>query len=398
MRLLYALPYGPGVTRIRSRMLLTELTSRHDVTLIALAWNAEDYAALDEWRSRCTAVHAVPHALRRNLQVTADLARQPLQYVVSRSADFASIARETIATAASAGAPFDAVHIEHLRGAAAIDMLRPLGARTIFDAVDCLAELARLTRAHGPGRIARMIAGYEQSRTQRMESRLLRAADVVTVVAERDRRALLCKQALEHVLVVPNGVQTVPRAVTIADEPTAIFTGKLSYHANQAAARWLIAEIWPRVRQAVPEATLIIAGADPPEWLVRLQGKNGIHIVANPPQMSRMITAARVALAPVVYSVGIQNKVLEAMAAGVPVVASSSAVEGLLPQSLGTLAQADSAHDFALETARLLTDDRAAHRFSFAGYDYVTRHHSWQVVAKRFENLYAGALDAQQAA
>jgi polysaccharide biosynthesis protein PslH len=374
------------------------MTTRHDVTLLALAWNDEDHQALNEWKDRCVAVHALPHSGRPRIQFGANFFRQPLQYTVSRSTSFANLARDLIRQAERKGSPCDVVHVEHMRGAAAIDMLRPLGIRTVFDAVDCLAELARLTRTHGPNPMVRALAGYEHSRTRRMESLLVQSADAVTVVAERDRRALVHNGGMNHVMVIPNGVDILSQPLPVRSEPSAVFTGKLSYHANQAAVRWLISDIWPRVRRIIPDATLSIAGADPPTWIVKHDGDNGIQIIPNPRDMSIVLASSRVAVAPIVYSVGVQNKVLEAMATGLPVVATPSAMEGLLPQSHGCLATAADANQFALTTASLLADDLEAQRIGIAGYDYVSMHHTWTSVAHRFEDLYRNDRQQQRAA
>lgn len=379
-------------------MILSELADKHEITLVALSWNDEDRQALQELAERGLPVHAIPHGVSRRLSAVPALAGKPLQYAVARSSHFATTTREIIRQADAAGKPFDAIHVEHLRGAAAIDLFKPLGVRTVFDAVDCLAELARLSCLHSTSRLVRAVARYEHPRTQRIESQLIRAADIVTVVAERDRTALLQQNQPANVLVVPNGVNALPQPVPIGSQPEVVFTGKLSYHANQAAADWLTTDIWPQIRQLVPAATLTIAGANPPEWLTKRNGHNGVRVMANPPDMQEVLRSARVAIAPVVYSVGIQNKVLEAMAMGIPVVASPSAAAGLLPGSDGTLALAESARDLAMETARLLLDDIAASRLGAAGFDYVSRQHSWSAVARQFEALYMGEHNEAKAA
>lgn len=390
MRILVTLPYSPSRTRVRSRMLLRELVQRHDITLVALAWNSEDEAELRDWHERGFEVYTVPHGPRARAAALLGDPRRPLQQIASTSNSFAQLARRLITDAAKRGRPYDAVHVEHLRGAAALRLTRNLGVRTVFDAVDCIAELARLTRRGQPNPLVRALATIEEARTERLESALIAAADVVTVVAERDRAALVAGGAPARILVVPNGVVAADRPLALTDEPVAVFTGKLSYHANQAALRWLLADIWPRVRATLPAARLIVAGAHPPAWARQASGSDGVQVIANPPEMEPLLAQARVALAPMVYSVGIQNKVLEAMGVGLPVIASPSAAQGLLATADRCFVLADGQDCFARRTIQLLEDTALARWIGRAGYDYARREHSWPVAAARFEALYRG--------
>lgn len=396
MRLLVVLPYAPGQTRVRSRLLLGELVRRHEITLIALTWGTEDCAVLGEWRARGLEVHAVPHPLvARVLGLLGD-PRRPLQQAASVSPALVRLVRHLINEATLRGRPYQAIHVEHLRGAVALGLPSHPGIRTVFDSVDCIAELARLTRHHSPGLLTRVIAAGEELRTRRLEAVLTIAADAVAVVAERDRAALVRGGAPDRIAVIPNGVPSYDAPALPANEPVAIFTGKLSYHANQAALRLLLSSIWPRVRAALADARLIIAGAEPPGWLAAAAGREGIELIANPPEMLPLIAQARVALAPMAYSVGIQNKVLEAMACGVPVVATSTAAAGLLPASHGHFLLADNAAAFAERTIQLLSNEPLARRIGLGGQEYVREYHSWARSAALFEELYTGEVQVRR--
>jgi glycosyltransferase involved in cell wall biosynthesis len=141
----------------------------------------------------------------------------------------------------------------------------------------------------------------------------------------------------------------------------------------------------------VPEATLTIAGAGPPRWLRAAHGKDGVEVVADPPDLLELVAAARVALAPLVYSVGVQNKVLEAMGRGVPVVATGAACDGLPDEARGCIAQADDPEAFAEATRWLMTDLPEARRIGRLGHAYARRNHAWETIAERFRAMYAPA-------
>lgn len=399
LRILFALPYSPGPTRVRSRMILERLCARHDVTLLALAWDAQDVCTLNRWRAKAHEVHIVDHGRRQQLRGLLGNPLRPFQAMVSTSPEFARTLRSLILDAKRAGRPFDSVHIEHFRGANAANLAEGLDAHVVYDAVDCLSVLAEQARTGAIDRKVRLVAGTERWRTRRAEDLLIDRADFIAVVAERDRTAMVRERSLEHVVVIPNGVErAVSRPGRLTEIPRVVFTGKLSYHANQAALRWLVEDIWPRVRQSVAAAELTVAGADPPEWLRRAAGSTGISVVANPPDMNIVLRSARVGVAPMTYSVGIQNKVLEAMGAALPVVATRSAVAGFGPESVPGIAVADDAADFATQISRLLLDDRYAEALRRGGFDYVMKHHNWDEVALAFEQLYVPASAAVRVA
>jgi glycosyltransferase involved in cell wall biosynthesis len=379
-------------------MLLSELARSHEITLVGLCWDDGDRQAFADWSAAGLNVRAIPHGPRSWAPLAYRAIQQPLQQIVSTSPALAHEVRSIVAGARAASRPFDVLHVEHLRGAAATGLPARLGLWTVFDAVDCISELARLTRLQGPGRLTRLVARREERPTRRLERAITAAADVTTVVAVRDALALRELAPTACIEVVSNGVTCPPTRTALTDEPIVIFTGKLSYHANQAAIRWFLDAIWPQVQTSVPAARLVIAGADPPTWLRARQRSQQVTVIANPPDMQRHIAEARVAVAPMAYGVGIQNKILEAMACGVPVVATRAATEGLLTGGRRALHEAADGRQFAASVIRLLTDSERARGIGQSGYDYVTTYHSWRVTAARFETLYVPATVVRRAA
>lgn len=391
VRILFVLPYGPTETRVRSRNILERIAESHDVTLLALAWDTADERALRAWSEKGHDVVVVPHPKSRQVLGVLGHPRRPLQQMVTTSREFAHRARNLIDQARDDGAPFDAVHVEHFRGAAALDLEKGLDVRVIYDAVDCLADLAHLTRLHNPSRLVRLVARYEEGPTRLAERRVLNGADVITVVSERDRLGLAGYGSDANLLTVPNGTNLRSGPVQITRDPHIVFTGKLSYHANQAAVHHLLNDIWPHIHSDMPSARLFIAGADPPKWLME-QNWPSVFVVPDPPDMLTMIERARVAVVPMVYSVGIQNKILEAMACGVPVVATRSAADGLINPSGPHIVLADEPKRFARAVQDLLLDSQRATTVGRAGHEYVRLHHSWETVASIYEALYAGEI------
>jgi glycosyltransferase involved in cell wall biosynthesis len=117
----------------------------------------------------------------------------------------------------------------------------------------------------------------------------------------------------------------------------------MNYAPNAAAAEWLVRQVWPRVRAARPDATLTIVGAHPTRRLCDLaRADASIEVTGAVPDVRPYLWKASVAAAPLSVARGLQNKVLEAVAAGLPVIASRAVVEGLPAEVLPACSQADS--------------------------------------------------------
>lgn len=388
MRVLVALPYGPSQTRVRSRMLLNELSQHHEITLVTLGWNASDIAASAEWATRVERVIVVPHGRAEIARALLRYPRLPLQYAISRSSKMSQAIRKLVDNAHRENRPYAAVHVEHLRGAAATDLVSGLNARTVFDAVDCIAELARLARLSSPSRMVRITGRAEERSTRKLETQIVSLVGAATVVAERDRQALVRGGVARPIYVVPNGVATRGQPVALSESPTIVFSGKLSYHANNAALRWFVSDVFPKVRSAIPNATLVVVGANAPTWLHQATEMSGIELIENPTEIEPWIEQARVSVAPIRYSVGVQNKILEALGRGVPVVATKSAAEGLPSVAADCLLIADSADDFAAQVVQLINDRPFASQLGARGHQIMQRHFRWSDVAATFERLY----------
>jgi sugar transferase (PEP-CTERM/EpsH1 system associated) len=387
VRILFIAPYIPSHIRVRPYNFLRVLAARgHEITLVALQPPGESDESLPQLRQWCKAVHIIPHSRSQILRngVQGLFSSLPLQAAYSQSPQFRRfmgdlLARET----------FDAAHVEHLRGAVLAGALGKLP--VVYDSVDSIALLFEKVLKNAPTPKSRLMAALDLERTRRFEGRLTQRFPAVIVTSAADRQALIdLGSAPERITVVPNGVDLDYFQPTKAqrDPLRLVFTGKMSYHANVAAAQDLAEKIMPLVWQQQPGAHLQIVGKDPTP-VIRLLGEHSnISVTGFVPDMRPYLAEAAVAVSTVRYGVGIQNKVLEAMAMATPVVCSPQACSALSTQPGRDLLVGETPEAIAQHILDLLSEPDKRAALGAAGRQYVEQHQTWAHAAQLLEDSY----------
>ncbi len=408
MRILYVVPNPPSLVRVRPFNLIRALAARGHAITVACPWRGaaewEDVVRLREAGFQVLTAPLTAARIARNC-VHAAVHGLPLQAAYG---EVPALHRQLEAHLARPPG-YHVVHVEHLRGARyglhIQGFLARHGQRTevplIWDSVDCISHLFAQAAQQSQSRKGRWMARIELPRTRRYERYLLRRFHHVLVTSPVDREAFRALSGApgghalaDRITVLPNGVDLayfhcVDRG---RDAATVLFTGKMSYHANVTAALYLIQEIMPRVWQALPQAQVLIVGKDPPDRLQALaRAHPQVEVVGTVPDMRPYLHRATVAAAPVVYGAGIQNKVLEALACGLPVVTSETAARALKATWGKELLVASHAAVFAEKLVQVLRSRELQDQLRRAGRAYVERHHSWQAIAHTLEGVYERA-------
>jgi glycosyltransferase involved in cell wall biosynthesis len=229
---------------------------------------------------------------------------------------------------------------------------------------------------------------------RRYLARLLRSFRAVTVVSEQERE--LVRQnfpSARDILVMPNCIN-VEDYQDIRTEPkpnTLIFTGSFRYHTNYEAMLWFVGKVFPLVLQEVSTAQLIITGdhADLP-----LPAMHNIILAGYVDDIKSLIASSTVALAPLWSGGGTRLKILEAMALGTPVVATSKGAEGLDAQPGTHLFIADEPETFAEAVVQILCDKELRQRLALSGNELVRSRYEWGSVMPGFLQL-AGRISGR---
>jgi hypothetical protein len=243
----------------------------------------------------------------------------------------------------------------------------------VVDLIDCLS-LNAATRADFDRLPLRPALRAEARRLAAAEARLVAAARTALVVSERDRQALvsavapaLAGRIAVAPIAMPELAAIVPPPRAAPGGPTIALTGNLGYFPNRDALRFFLAEVWPALRRAAPDARLLVAGDRPSGATARRVAAAGGTLVARPPELRSLLAGATVAVAPLRCGSGVPLKVLDAWAAGVPVVASPFAAAGVGAEPERDLLVADSPREWVAQVARLLADEALRDRLADAG-------------------------------
>ena len=382
MRILYLahrIPYPPNKgDKIRSYHHVRYLAGRHDVHLVAFVDAPEDERGADALRSYCRDVTLVPlekrAALRRGL-------RALMRGRALSEGYFTSPAMQHAIACAAATGRFDVVWAfssPMMQYAAAVG-----AAWTVADFVDVDSEKWRQFGAHARGPV-RWAYQLEATRLRAFERQSGAQADCVLFVsdAEATLYRTFCLDQTD-VRVIPNGVDLTYFAAGDGAGPQAgghlLFTGAMDYRPNIEAVVACARKIVPLIRKQIPTVQLVAVGHRPAPRLLREAARHdgALRIAGSVPDIRPYFRDARVYVAPLRLGRGVQNKILEAMAMCVPVVASTLALQGLDVEPERHVLVADGDEQFAAAVVKLWRDPARARSLADTARRLVETRYGW---------------------
>lgn len=438
MRILYVTPYVPSKIRVRPYNLIRRLARSHDLTLVVLAAGEQDRNALPEMRDICREVIPVPLPKRQSVINCGKklLSRLPLQAAYTWQPAVTRAIREALARDR-----YDVLHVEHVRGAHFAADIEDIP--KVYDSVDCITLLLRQYLESQKNPLSWFLTFEEWAKMRVYEGMIPQFFDKVIITSKQDKEALdqliwqrvrkqvcgmngpvsyskispeqreewrLTRHLIEasqdqrlaalmsgrqQVTVLPNGVDYgYFHPLEVPEKPnTVVFSGKMSYYPNEAAVNHFYHKILPLIREKMPEITFTIVGADPPGSIKRLADDHNVCVTGYVEDIRPYLAEASVAVCPIRVGAGIQNKVLEAMAMGKAVVASSKACKATEARNGVEVAMADSDADFADAVVQLLTKPEERARIGNAAADFVRENHDWDALSCRLEEIYSEARE-----
>jgi len=237
--------------------------------------------------------------------------------------------------------------------------------------------------------LRRLLYQWEAARLRAYEGWLFEDFDRVLLISPRDRDTIPgARDSKIH--YNPHGVDTDtfrPDPQTPPQPGAIVMTGAMQFVPNADAACWFVEQIFPRVLARCGEAQLTIVGKDPPPRLRALAGRPHIEVTGWVPDVVPYLRGAAVAVAPMRICAGLQNKVLEAMSAGAPVVMTSAANEGIGAADGVHCLIRDDPEAFAEAVATLMTDDALRSGLSAAARQWIVSHWTWETHFERLDQM-----------
>jgi sugar transferase (PEP-CTERM/EpsH1 system associated) len=398
--LTHRIPFPPNKgDKVRSYHLLRFLAERYRVHLGTFVDDEADHAHVEAVAGWCASlkVSVIRPALARVRSLGALVTGEALTLRYYRDDALAQWVRDTVrAQAIGKAVVFSSAMAQYVTGLQ--------GVRTVVDFVDVDSAkwdeygrarpwpLSGLYRREGD----RLLA-YERAVAQATD------ASVFVTPAEADLFRRKAPECAGRVWWAQNGVDTAFFAPDAArpspfapDEEALVFTGAMDYWPNVDAVCWFAREALPRIVAARPRVRFYIVGMQPAPTVQALGRLPGVVVTGRVPDVRPYLEHARAVVAPLRVARGIQNKVLEAMAMGRPVVVSAAAAAGLHVAAGAEVEVADDAAGFAARTLaamdepRATTLGRAARERAVADYD-------WSANLARFASLLDGSATAAQA-
>jgi sugar transferase (PEP-CTERM/EpsH1 system associated) len=379
-------PYPPfRGDKLKIFNLARRLCGRHELHLLTFAQNAEDLTYKTELEKIFKEVHFVYLPKWRSALncISGIWNQEPLQVLYFKSAEL----KELLDTMLGQH-KYDAVHVQHLRMSPYLagrkDVPRILD---LPDAFSLYWERRKNIKRSMPLAI---FENMEQKRLLKYEG-ILKEYNMALVCSNEDLAYLEDHHHSGNLRLLPNGVDMTtfyPNSHDYTHNTTLLFTGNMDYAPNVDAVIYFTTTILPQIKLACPEVKFVIAGQRPVP-AVQALASDHVSVTGFVKDLAATYNTASVVVAPLRFGAGTQNKVLEAMAMGIPVVCSNIGFAGLgISSGDGAIMQTDP-QEFANSVIHLLSSEESRRKVGTTGANVIKTRFDWDIIAAQLEGYLA---------
>lgn len=378
-------PYPPyRGDKLKIHNLAKRLCKDHELYLVTFAQTEEDFTYKPELEKIFKEVHLVSLPKWKSALncLSAIWDSRPLQVLYFKSAEMESKLQEVLSKHS-----FDAVHVQHLRMSPYLADSKSIP--RILDMPDAFSLYWQRRKNAESNPLLKVFKSLEYKRLLKNEH-VMEDYDMSLVCSKEDQEYLQQEQNISNVKLLPNGVDLTTFKAGNHDyshNHTLLFTGNMDYAPNVDAVQYFVADVLPIIHKKFPETSFVIAGQRPVKKVTDL-ANDKVKVTGFVEDIAATYNEASVVVAPLRFGAGTQNKVLEAMAMGVPVVCSNIGFKGLnIKDGEGAFMRTD-AQSFADEVISLLCDAERRKQVGQQGIKVITDNFGWDAIAQRLEGYF----------
>jgi sugar transferase (PEP-CTERM/EpsH1 system associated) len=389
MNILYIahrIPYPPNKgDKIRSFHQIRHLSKRHSIYLACLVDDRKDLEHIESLKPYCTAIDAVciNPVIATFKSIGMVFGKKPLSVAFFQTEELRQRILRRFKTV-----KFDRIFI--FSSAMAEYVLHVSDIPRIIDFVDVDSEKWR-GYAQTRSRIFSWIYQLEAHRLAKYEEHVAREFDHSILVSRAEASLLEPRIKGRPISTVGNGVDLSYFDASMNNvpppPPVIVFTGTMDYFPNIDAVTYFSEEILPLVRRCFPAVEFHIVGRNPTKAVKALNRHPGVKVTGYVTDVRPYLARAWITVAPFRIARGIQNKVLEALAMGVPVVGTCHAFQGIETTSKNGIRVATDTGHFAREILNLFRDAELRRQYKFLARRYVEAHHPWEHQGMHLESI-----------
>jgi glycosyltransferase involved in cell wall biosynthesis len=268
---------------------------------------------------------------------------------------------------------------------------------TVIEPYDSYARNLETAQRRVPRSLDRLRLKARSAVARRYERSIYRGFGRVILVTENDAAFLRKLAPGLPAIVIPNGVDAdfFQAKGETPGPPVLTFVGNYAYPPNADAAARLVMEILPRVKAEVAGASALIIGPNPPPALRALAGAD-VEVTGWVPDVRPHLSRSRCFVSPLRSGTGMRNKIMEAMAMGVPVVATLLSCEGIRVTDGETVLLGETVAELSAGAVRLLREGSLHHRMARSARNLVLQEHTWTKVAEQYETAYQAVISERR--
>lgn len=380
--------------KIRNWHILNYLTKWYDVHFGCLIDDPDDFQHINTVRALCADMYTAP--LNKNIArmtcANGLLLGEPLSVAYFHNRGLQRWVEQVMATVQPVMTFVNSSNMAPY----ILDLIHP--GKRVVELGDIDSEKFH-SYAKSANPLMRFIYEREWRKVQNLERRIAMECDYSVMVSEDEANLFraFVPQAADKIVGISNGVDSdyfkpadYP-APYDAKLPTFVFTGTMDYKPNIDAVTWFATKVLPKIRASdlwsARVAQFYIVGSNPPDAVRHLEKLEGVTVTGRVPDVRPYVQHATAAVGPMRIARGIQNKVLEAMAMGKPVIVTSGALEGITAMPGRDIVLADDAENFARAAVRLIDGKDEAEALGAAARQLVVDRYNWNACLSGFDRI-----------